>query len=73
MASAIMLSRLFGVPKNLVATVVFDQSAYVKEAIRTLLHEGLIGLAAHQPDDSDLSGQPARHRCGVLIHSALRT
>jgi HAE1 family hydrophobic/amphiphilic exporter-1 len=40
-----MLKRLFGVPKNLVATVVFDQSAYVKEAIRTLLDEGLIGLA----------------------------
>ena len=40
-----MLKRLFGVPKNLVASVVFDQSAYVKEAIRTLLDEGLIGLA----------------------------
>ncbi len=26
------------------ATVVFDQSAFVKEAINTLLHEGLIGL-----------------------------
>ena len=26
------------------ATVVFDQSAFVKEAIKTLLHEGLIGL-----------------------------
>jgi len=40
-----MLKKLFGVPKNLVASVVFDQSAYVKEAIRTLLDEGLIGLA----------------------------
>jgi hydrophobic/amphiphilic exporter-1 (mainly G- bacteria), HAE1 family len=40
-----MIGRLIGIPKNLVATVVFDQSAYVKEAIRTLLHEGLIGLA----------------------------
>lgn len=39
-----MLKKLTGIPKNLVATVVFDQSAYVKEAIRTLLHEGLIGL-----------------------------
>jgi HAE1 family hydrophobic/amphiphilic exporter-1 len=39
-----MLGRLFGLPKNLVAAVAFDQSAYVKEAIRTLLHEGLIGL-----------------------------
>ena len=40
-----MIGRLFGIPKSLVATVVFDQSAFVKEAIRTLLHEGLIGLA----------------------------
>ena len=39
-----MLGHLFGLPKNLVARVVFDQSAYVKEAIKTLLHEGLIGL-----------------------------
>ena len=39
-----MLGKLFGVPKNLVASAVFDQSAYVKEAIKTLMHEGLIGL-----------------------------
>ncbi|MGD1092634.1 MAG: efflux RND transporter permease subunit [Bryobacteraceae bacterium] len=40
-----MIGHLTGIPKSLEATVVFDQSAYVKEAIRTLLHEGLIGLA----------------------------
>jgi multidrug efflux pump subunit AcrB len=40
-----MLGKLFDIPKQLVANVVFDQSAYVKEAIQTLLHEGLIGLA----------------------------
>ena len=39
-----MIGHLFDIPKQLVATVVFDQSAYVKEAIATLLHEGLIGL-----------------------------
>ncbi len=39
-----LLKRLFGLPKSLIATVAFDQSAYVKEAIRTLMHEGLIGL-----------------------------
>ena len=39
-----MLKRLFGLPKSLIAAVVFDQSAFVKEAIRTLMHEGLIGL-----------------------------
>src|SRR5579871_2521149 len=40
-----MIKKLIGVPKNLIATVVFDQSTYVREAIKTLLHEGLIGLA----------------------------
>ncbi len=39
-----MLGKLFDVPKQLVASVVFDQSAYVKEAINTVLHEGLMGL-----------------------------
>jgi multidrug efflux pump subunit AcrB len=40
-----MMGRLFDVPKQLAASVVFDQSAFVKQAIKTLLHEGLIGLA----------------------------
>lgn len=39
-----MVSNLFDVPRQLVANVVFDQSVFVKEAIKTLLHEGLIGL-----------------------------
>jgi multidrug efflux pump subunit AcrB len=38
------IKHLYDIPKQLVATVVFDQSAFVKEAIKTLLHEGLIGL-----------------------------
>ncbi|HEY2842621.1 MAG TPA: efflux RND transporter permease subunit, partial [Bryobacteraceae bacterium] len=38
------LKHLFDVPKNLVTNVVFDQSAFVKTAIDTLLHEGAIGL-----------------------------
>jgi multidrug efflux pump subunit AcrB len=39
-----MIPRLFDIPKQMVASVVFDQSAFVKEAINTLLHEGIIGL-----------------------------
>ncbi|HKM86623.1 MAG TPA: efflux RND transporter permease subunit [Terriglobales bacterium] len=39
-----MIKHLYDIPKQLVATVVFDQSAFVKEAINTLLDEGLIGL-----------------------------
>jgi multidrug efflux pump subunit AcrB len=38
------LQHLFDVPKELVTRVVFDQSAFVKAAIETLLHEGAIGL-----------------------------
>ena len=36
--------HLFDVPKNLVTHVVFDQSVFVKTAIETLVHEGVIGL-----------------------------
>lgn len=39
-----MIGRLFDVPAQLKTAVVFDQSAFVKQAIQTLLHEGLIGL-----------------------------
>ncbi len=39
-----MLGRLFDIPKQLQTSLVFDQSVFVKEAIKTLLHEGLIGL-----------------------------
>jgi len=40
-----MLGKLFDIPKELEKAVVFDQSAFVKEAIWTLVEEGLIGLA----------------------------
>jgi multidrug efflux pump subunit AcrB len=40
-----MLGKLFDVPRQLETTVVFDQSVFVKEAIQTLLDEGVIGLA----------------------------
>src|SRR5579864_4738047 len=38
------LQHLFDVPKELITRVVFDQSAFVKTAIETLLDEGAIGL-----------------------------
>lgn len=40
-----MLPKLLDIPPGVTRKVVFDQSAFVKEAIRTLLHEGLMGLA----------------------------
>jgi multidrug efflux pump subunit AcrB len=39
-----LIGHLFDIPKQMVATLVFDQSVYVKEAIKTVLHEGLVGL-----------------------------
>lgn len=39
-----VISHLVDVPKNLVTNVLFDQSRFVKTAIRTLLDEGTIGL-----------------------------
>jgi hydrophobic/amphiphilic exporter-1 (mainly G- bacteria), HAE1 family len=39
-----LIPHLTEIPKQLVASVVFDQSVYVKEALETVLHEGLIGL-----------------------------
>ncbi|MCC6368884.1 MAG: efflux RND transporter permease subunit [Bryobacterales bacterium] len=39
-----MLPKLLDIPPQLSRKVVFDQSAFVKEAIKTLLHEGFIGL-----------------------------
>ena len=39
-----MLGHLFDIPKQMTASLVFDQSVYVKEAIHTVLHEGLLGL-----------------------------
>ena len=39
-----MLGHLYDIPKQMKADLLFDQSVFVKEAINTVLHEGLIGL-----------------------------
>src|SRR5208283_4411854 len=39
-----LIGHLFDIPRQMTASLVFDQSVYVKEAIHTVLHEGLIGL-----------------------------
>jgi HAE1 family hydrophobic/amphiphilic exporter-1 len=39
-----LIGHLFDIPRQLVASVVFDQSVFVKEALNTVLHEGIIGL-----------------------------
>ena len=39
------VENLLDVPKQLIASVVFDQSQFVRDAIGNLVHEGVIGLA----------------------------
>jgi hydrophobic/amphiphilic exporter-1 (mainly G- bacteria), HAE1 family len=39
-----LIRHLFDIPEQMVTSVAFDQSVYVKEAIHTLLHEGFLGL-----------------------------
>ena len=39
------VENLLDVPKQLIASVVFDQSQFVRNAIENLIHEGVIGLA----------------------------
>ena len=39
-----LIKHLYDIPKQMVTSIVFDQSVYVKEAIRTVLHEGVLGL-----------------------------
>jgi len=37
------LPKLIGLPKDLVVNLIFDQSLYIRQAITTLEHEGLLG------------------------------
>ena len=39
-----LIKHLYDIPKQMKTSIVFDQSVYVKEAIRTVLHEGFLGL-----------------------------
>ena len=39
-----LIQHLYDIPKQMVTSIVFDQSVYVKEAINTVLHEGFLGL-----------------------------
>ena len=39
-----LTAHLFDLPRQLKTSIVFDQSVFVKNALKTVLHEGLIGL-----------------------------
>src|SRR5580658_4450834 len=40
-----LTGKLFDLPKQLKTAIAFDQSVFVKQALSTVLHEGLMGLA----------------------------
>ncbi len=40
-----LTQHLFDLPRQLVTNIVFDQSVFVRQALRTVLDEGVIGLA----------------------------
>ena len=64
--------NLLDVPKNLIATVVFDQSQYVKTAIANVIREIAIGLLLTGADGAHLPRLDARHGLGDVVHSAVR-
>ena len=39
-----LVKNLFDLPRQLVTNIVFDQSVFVRQALNTVVHEGLIGL-----------------------------
>jgi multidrug efflux pump subunit AcrB len=39
-----LVKKLFDLPAQLVTNIVFDQSVFVRQALNTVVHEGLIGL-----------------------------
>jgi hydrophobic/amphiphilic exporter-1 (mainly G- bacteria), HAE1 family len=39
-----LIGHLYDIPKEMSAELLFDQSTFVKEAIRTVLHESVLGL-----------------------------
>jgi len=39
-----LVQHLFDLPRQLVTNIVFDQSVFVRQALNTVLHEGIIGL-----------------------------
>ncbi|HLH40871.1 MAG TPA: efflux RND transporter permease subunit [Bryobacteraceae bacterium] len=39
-----LTAHLFDLPPQLVTNIVFDQSKFVRDALRTVMHEGLMGL-----------------------------
>ena len=65
------IKHLLDVPRSLVSSVVFDQSAYVKTAVANVLREGGIGLVLTAIDDPGLPRIDARHDRGAALDSHL--
>ena len=66
-----LIKHLYDIPKQMVTSIVFDQSVYVKEAIDTVLHEGASWLDSYQPDDPDFPGKLSRNFGRAAFHSVV--
>ena len=67
-----LIKHLYDIPKQMKTSIVFDQSVYVKEAIKTVLHEGFLGLILTSLMILDFSGKLPRHIGGAALHSSVR-
>ena len=65
------IKHLVDIPQSLKTAVVFDQSVFVKLAIKNLLKEASHRPGAHRHHDSGLPWQPASHDRGPSVDSAL--
>ena len=65
------VASLLDVPKVLKTDVVFDQSSFVKLAVKNVINEGTIGLVPDRADDSAFSGQRTGNDCGSSVDSHL--
>ncbi len=59
--------HLYDIPQQMATSIVFDQSVYVKEAIRHRVTRGLPGAGTYESHDPDFSGKLSSHvRCSAF-------
>ena len=63
--------NLLDIPKVLKTNVVFDQSVFVKIAVKNVINEGTIGLCLTAVDDSVVPWKCPSHDCRPHLHSNL--
>ena len=65
------VANLLDIPSVLKTNVVFDQSAFVKIAVKNVINEGTIGLLLDSVDDPALPRECQGDNCGIDLDSDL--